>query len=211
MLLNPHVHVLLPRTWSLFNSLVCHVLVWQPLEIGKIDRYPHPSLPALIHGRKNKLLHVACSTKTLHVCVTYSLWQAEITRNREKVVNRLRSPRVSPHYCFIGGVKFPQGEGSAVIHRKKNDLLHKDATYMYVCVTYRLRKGEFTRNTKTGRKQAQDPPGSLHTIVSSVEWSSLKGRGLWWFTKKNDLLKKRKKKKERTTHYVCVTASGRVN
>ena len=130
MLLNPHVHVLLPRTWSLFNSLVCHVLVWQPLEIGKIDRYPHPSLHALIHGRKNKLLHVACSTKTLHVCVTYSLWQAEITRNREKVVNRLRSPRVSPHYCFIGGVKFPQGEGSAVIHCKKNDPLHKDGKYI---------------------------------------------------------------------------------
>ncbi len=96
----------------------------------EIDGYPHPSLPALIHGRKNKLLHVACSTKTLHVCVTYSLWQAEITRNREKVVNRLRSPRVSPHYCFIGGVKFPQGEGSAVIHCKKNDPLHKDGKYI---------------------------------------------------------------------------------
>ena len=26
-------------------------------------------------------------------------------------------------------MKFPQGEGSTVIHRKKNDLLHKDATY----------------------------------------------------------------------------------
>ena len=38
----------------------------------------------------------------------------------------------------VGGVKFPKGEGSAVIHRKKNDLLHKDATYIiyiYVCVT----------------------------------------------------------------------------
>ena len=22
----------------------------------------------------------------------------------------------SPHYCFVGGVKFPQGEGSSVIH-----------------------------------------------------------------------------------------------
>ena len=29
---------------------------------------------------------------------------------------------------------------------------------------------------------AQDPPGSLHTIVWLVEWSSLKGRSLWWFT-----------------------------
>ena len=175
MLLNPHVHVLLPRTWSLFNSLVCHVLVWQPLEIGKIDGFPHPSLPALIHGRKNKLLHVACSTKTLHVCVTYSLWQAEITRNREKVVNRLRSPRVSPHYCFIGGVKFPQGEGSAVIHRKKNDLLHKDATYMYVCVTYRLRKGEFTRNRKQVVNRLKIPQG-LSTLLWR-RWSEVPSRG----------------------------------
>ena len=34
----------------------------------------------------------------------------------------------------------------------------------------------------TGGKQAQDPPGSLHTIVSPVEWSSLKGRSPRWFT-----------------------------
>ena len=48
------------------------------------------------------------------------------------VVNGSRSPRVSPHYCFAGGAKFPRGEGSAVIHRKKNDLIQKDATYMSV-------------------------------------------------------------------------------
>ena len=35
----------------------------------------------------------------------------------------------------IGGVKFPKGEGSVVIHRKKNNLIHKDATYIYICVT----------------------------------------------------------------------------
>ena len=34
----------------------------------------------------------------------------------------------------------------------------------------------------TGGKQAQDPPGSLHTVVSPVEWSSLKGRSPRWFT-----------------------------
>ena len=50
-----------------------------------------------------------------------------------KIVNRFtttgsRSPRVSPHYCFTGGVKFPQGEGSVVIHPMKNYLLYKDAT-----------------------------------------------------------------------------------
>ena len=35
-----------------------------------------------------------------------------------------------------------------MIHRKKNDLLHKDATYIYVCVTYSLWNGKFTRNRK---------------------------------------------------------------
>ena len=30
-------------------------------------------------------------------------------------------------------------------------------------------QGDFTHNRKTGSKQAQDPPGSLHTIVSPVE------------------------------------------
>ena len=58
----------------------------------------------------------------------------------------LKPPWVSPHYCFVVGVKFPKGDGSAEIHHKKNDLLHKDATYIYVCVTYSLWKGEFTRN-----------------------------------------------------------------
>ena len=58
-----------------------------------------------------------------HTCMWHSLWQGEFTPNREQA----QPPRVSPHYCFVGGVKFPQGEGSAVIHRKKNDLLHKDA------------------------------------------------------------------------------------
>ena len=33
-----------------------------------------------------------------------------------------------------------------------------------------------------GGKQAQDPPWSLHTILSPVEWSSLKGRSPQWFT-----------------------------
>ena len=100
----------------------------------------------MICGMKNELLHMACSTKTLHVC--HSLWQGEFICSHKQVVNRLKPPRVSPHYCFIGGVKFPQGEGSAVIHHKKNDLLHKDASYIYVRVTYSLWKGEFTRNWK---------------------------------------------------------------
>ena len=53
----------------------------------------------------------------------HSLWQGDFTHNRKQIVNR-----VSPHYCFTGGVKFLQGEGSAVIHRTKNYLLYKDAT-----------------------------------------------------------------------------------
>ena len=78
-----------------------------------------------------------------------------------------RSPRVSPHYCFIGGVKFPKGEGSAVIHHSKNDLLHKNATYVHMSVSASGKVNSFVIGN--GRKQAQDPPGSLHTIVSSVE------------------------------------------
>ena len=48
-----------------------------------------------------------------------------------------------------------------MIHRKKNDLLHK----------YTLTDSgkNYSPVVGTGRKQAQDPPGSLHTIVSSVE------------------------------------------
>ena len=59
-----------------------------------------------------------------------------------------------------------------------------------------------------GRKQAQDPPGSLHTIVSSVEWSSLKGRSPWWFT-----VRKTTCFTEMPHTYMSVssTASGRVN
>ena len=43
-------------------------------------------------------------------------------------------PRVSPHYCFAGALNFPQWEGSAVIHRKKNDLLYKLKKPL-VCIT----------------------------------------------------------------------------
>ena len=52
----------------------------------------------------------------------------DFTHNHKQVVNRLKSPRVSPHHCFTGGVKFLQGEESVVIHCKKNYLLYKDTT-----------------------------------------------------------------------------------
>ena len=51
---------------------------------------------------------------------------------------------------------------------------------------------------ETGRKQAQDPPGSLHTHVSSVGWSSLKGRGPRWYTV-------RKTTCSTQTPHMCVT------
>ena len=36
------------------------------------------------------------------------------------MVNRLKIPQGLSTLIFVGGVKFPQGEGSAVINRKKN-------------------------------------------------------------------------------------------
>ena len=42
--------------------------------------------------------------------------------------------------------------------------------------------GWFHTQMLTGGKQAQDPPGSLHSIVSPVEWSSFKGTGPRRFT-----------------------------
>ena len=127
----------------------------------------------MICGMKNELLHVACSTKTLHVC--HSLWQGEFTCNHKQVVNGLKPPRVSPHNCLVVGVKFPKGEGSAVIHHKKNDLLHKDATYIYVCVTYSLWKCEFTRNRKQVVNRLKIPQG-LSTLLFR-RWSEVPSRG----------------------------------
>ena len=51
--------------------------------------------------------------------------------------------------------------------------------YMYVSQTL---AGWNHLYSETGHKQAQDPPGSLHTIVSLVEWSAPKGRSPQWFT-----------------------------
>ena len=148
------------------NSQRPYIYVSQILA-GWIDKDPTCLCPRFWQGEL---------TKTQHVSVTYSLWQAEITRNREKVVNRLRSPRVSPHYCFIGGVKFPKEGGSAVIHRKKSDPLHKVAnTYNYVCVTYSLWKGEFTRNQKQVLNRLKIPQG-LSTLLCR-RWSEVPSRG----------------------------------
>ena len=75
----------------------------------------------------------------------------------------------------VSPVKFPWREGFAMTHRKNHDLyVHCSTKTPHKCLYHSL--------WETGRKQAQDPPGSLHTHVSSVEWSSLKGRGPRWFT-----------------------------
>ena len=69
-------------------------------------------------------------------------------------------------------MKFPQGEGAAVTHRKNEILIYKDAP----CLCRSPWQGGFTR------KQTHDVPGSLHAIVSPVEWSSLNGTGPQWLT-----------------------------
>ena len=45
----------------------------------------------MIRGMKNELLHVACSTKTLHVC--HSLWQGELAHNHKQVVKQAQTPQ----------------------------------------------------------------------------------------------------------------------
>ena len=99
-------------------------------------KFPHGEGSAVIHCKKNDLLY-----KDATLCVIAS-------GNVISLVNRSqtgsRSPRVSPHYCFAGGVKFPHGEGSAVIHRRKNYLLYKDAT----CLCHSLCQSEFTCHRK---------------------------------------------------------------
>ena len=68
----------------------------------------------------------ACVCVCVCMCVCLLAWVCVYAPHKN--VNRLRSSRVSPHSCFAGGVKFPLGEGSAVIYREKNDLLHKAIT-----------------------------------------------------------------------------------
>ena len=82
--------------------------------VRAFDNWKH-----MIHGMKHKLLYVVCSIKTLHVC--HCFWQGEFARNRKQEVNLLNPP--GSLHTIVSSVKFPKGEGSAVIHRKKNDLL----------------------------------------------------------------------------------------
>ena len=62
----------------------------------------------MIHRKKNDLLY------DLSVC------HRSGRVNIPVMVNRLKIPQGLSTLLFVGGVKFPRGEGSAVIHRKKN-------------------------------------------------------------------------------------------
>ena len=64
-----------------------------------------------------------------------------------------------------------------MINRKKNYLLHKDATYMYVCVTYILWKGEFTRNQKQVVNRLKIPQGLSTLYLLCRRWSEVPSRG----------------------------------
>ena len=81
----------------------------------------------MVHRKKNDLLHKDTTYIDKSVSPTDSG-----NVNSLVIVNKLR---VSPHYCFVGGVKFPQGEGSAVIDRKKNDLIYKDLQRCHLSVS----------------------------------------------------------------------------
>ena len=59
------------------------------------------------------------------------MWQCDFTHDHKQMVNTKRGsrcPRVSPHHCFMAGMKFLQGDKSVVIYCKKNYLLYKDTT-----------------------------------------------------------------------------------
>ena len=105
----------------------------------------------MTHRKKNYLLHI-------------DAWQGEFVRNRKQVVNRLKIPQGLSTLFFVGGVKFPQGEGSAVTHRKKNYLLHIDAW-----------QGEFVRNRKQVVNRLKIPQG-LSTLMFR-RWSEVPSRG----------------------------------
>ena len=76
----------------------------------------------MVHRKKNYLLYKDTRYQW------HSLWESDFTCHREQVVNRLKIPQGLSTLYFAGGVKFPHGEGSAVIHRKKNHLQYKHDT-----------------------------------------------------------------------------------
>ena len=54
-----------------------------------------------------------------------------------------------------------------MIHRKKNDLLHTQKPH-HMSVSSQPLAGRIHSKSKTGRKQAQDSPGTLHSLFGGV-------------------------------------------
>ena len=144
------------------------------------DAYPSPySVSVKKKYKKNTTFSTGSvpQRRLMHVCVTAS-GKADLLLIGNRSETGSRSPRVSPHSCFVGGVKFPQGEGSAVIHREKNDLLHKAATYMSVShppARRRKQAQEFTLNRKQVKNRLKIPQG-LSTLMYR-RWSEVPSGG----------------------------------
>ena len=86
----------------------------------------------MIHRKNHHFLRGPCSTKMSGPCLCHSLWQCEFTRYRKQVVNRLKIPQGLSTLKYRRWSEVPSREGVRGDSRKKNDLLHKDATYMSV-------------------------------------------------------------------------------
>ena len=72
-----------------------------------------------------------CGINSLVVPVCHRRWKGDFTLNRKQVANRLKIPQGLSTLMFRRWSEFPQGEGSAVVHRKKNYLLYKDTRYQW--------------------------------------------------------------------------------
>ena len=88
----------------------------------------------------------------------YSL-QCKFTSRCKQVVNRLKIPQGLSTLSFRRWSEVPLRGGVRGDSLKKNDLSYKD---VIVCVTASGWVNSLV-------KKAQEPPGSLHTLVSSVE------------------------------------------
>ena len=75
----------------------------------------------------------------------HSLWQGDF--NRKQVVNRLKIPQGLSTPLFRRWSEVPSRGGSAVIHRKKNDLLYKEDTPPTACGSVILVAGFLTPPT----------------------------------------------------------------
>ena len=107
----------------------CFLFLKKKLPILQDDVMVSHSIPFL-HAHTHKCRQ----THALQGDMQRRRWQGDFTHNQKQAQN----PPGSPHYCFVGGVKFPQGEGSTVIHRTA--LRIRDFSTVkpfYVCTYFR--------------------------------------------------------------------------